>query len=184
MSAQVILLVEDDPSGRELAEFNLREAGQAVDAVRNGDEALSRFDPARHRLVVTDLRMPGASGMQVLSHVRSRAPNVPVIVVTAYGDVALAVEAMKAGATDFLGKPFSREQLLAAVADALAGVADPLRSWPPLPDEGLSLLELERRVIERALVRHRGNVSRTAAYLGVPRHVLVYRMEKYGIRRT
>ena len=55
--------------------------------------------------------------------------------------------------------------------------------WPPLPPEGLSLVELERRVIERVLVLKQWNISQSARYLGVPRHILTYRMEKHGIRR-
>lgn len=55
--------------------------------------------------------------------------------------------------------------------------------WPPLPPEGLSLVDLEKRVIERALRHKGGNISQAAAYLRIPRHILVYRIEKFGIRR-
>jgi two-component system NtrC family response regulator len=114
-----ILLVEDDSSACELGAYNLRKAGYEVDAVADGEAALARFEPQRHALVITDLRMPGISGMELLDQLKQRAPQVPVIVVTAYGNVEVAVEAMKQGAEDFVGKPFNREHLLLAVGRAL-----------------------------------------------------------------
>lgn len=63
------------------------------------------------------------------------------------------------------------------------GGEDAAGEWPPLPAEGLSLIDLEKRVIERALRTKGGNITQAAAYLRIPRHVLVYRLEKYGIRR-
>ncbi len=116
-----ILLIEDDPSGRELGLFNLRKAGYRVEAAEDGALGLQRFDPARHDLVVTDVKMPGVSGMEVLERIRKRSPDTPVIVITAYGDVELAVTAMQAGAADFIGKPFNRDHLLLAVDKALEG---------------------------------------------------------------
>lgn len=114
-----ILFVEDDPSGRELGEFNLSRAGYGVDTAANGQEGLDRFDAERHALVITDVRMPGVSGMEVLAEIKRRSPATPVIVITAYGNIELAVEAMKAGAFDFIGKPFNREHLLLTVQRAL-----------------------------------------------------------------
>ncbi len=118
-AAARILLVEDDSSARELGAFNLRKAGYTVDTAENGDAALSAFDPQHHELVITDLRMGAVSGMDVLREVTARAPGVPVIVVTAYSSVDVAVEAMRAGAHDFVGKPFNRDHLLLAVERAL-----------------------------------------------------------------
>ncbi len=118
-TAKSILFVEDDDAGRELGCFNLRKAGYEVDAASNGAEALERFSPERHSLVVTDLKMPRVSGMEVLDQVKQRSPETPVIVITAYGNVDLAVEAMKVGAYDFIGKPFNRDHLILAVGKAL-----------------------------------------------------------------
>ncbi len=110
MAQPRILLVEDDSAGRELATYNLQKAGYSVDAVDTAELGLERFDAAKHDLVITDLRLPGKSGMDVLAAV---APtDIPVIVITAYGDVDTAVAAMKAGAFDFVGKPFNRDHLL------------------------------------------------------------------------
>jgi len=119
MYADRILLVEDDSAGRELAAFNLEKAGYAVDSAANGEQGLERFDPARHGVVITDIRMPGISGLDLLARVKERSPATPVLVITAYGDVETAVEAMKLGAVDFIGKPFNREHLLLVVERAL-----------------------------------------------------------------
>ncbi|HEY8375211.1 MAG TPA: sigma-54 dependent transcriptional regulator, partial [Nannocystis sp.] len=119
MPAATLLFIEDDDSGRELGLYNLRKAGYTVDGARDGAEGLSLFDPARHAVVITDVRMPGLSGLDVLREIRARAPDTPVLVITAYGDVELAVAAMKAGAFDFIGKPFHREHLLLTVGKAV-----------------------------------------------------------------
>ncbi len=114
-----ILLAEDDSAGRELGQYNLGQAGYRVDLAADGAEALERFSAERHQLVVTDMRMPGASGMEILAHVVGEAPDIPVVVITAHGSVAMAVEAMRAGAHDFIEKPFSRDMLLLTVERAL-----------------------------------------------------------------
>lgn len=119
MSGATLLFIEDDDSGRELGLYNLRKAGYTVDGARDGAEGLRRFDAERHAVVITDVKMPGVGGLEVLREIRSRAPETPVLVITAYGDVELAVAAMKAGAFDFIGKPFHREHLLMTVAKAL-----------------------------------------------------------------
>jgi DNA-binding NtrC family response regulator len=118
-SKLAILFVEDDPAGRELGAYNLRKAGYEVDAVATGEEATATFEPARHAAVVTDLRLPGMSGLEVLRAVKARASEVPVLVITAYGEVEVAVEAMRAGAYDFIGKPFHKDHLLLTVERAL-----------------------------------------------------------------
>ena len=114
-----ILLIEDDASGRELARQNLLDGGYQVVAAGSAREGLERFDADAIDLVVTDVRLPGASGLEVLASIRKLSESTPVIVMTAYTSVELAVEAMKAGAFDFLGKPFSRDQLLLTVGRAL-----------------------------------------------------------------
>ncbi|HEX9190654.1 MAG TPA: sigma-54 dependent transcriptional regulator [Candidatus Deferrimicrobiaceae bacterium] len=114
-----ILFIDDDPAGREVALFNLRKAGYEVAAASDGTEGLSAFAASPFDLVITDLKMPGVSGMEVLRKVRGLTPDVPVLVITAFGNVETAVAAMKEGAYDFIGKPFHRDQLLLAVSKAL-----------------------------------------------------------------
>ncbi len=113
-----ILFIDDDLAGREVALFNLRKAGYEVSAASDGREGLAVFSPDKFDLVVTDVKMPGISGIEVLRKVRAQAPDVPVLVITAFGSVETAVEAMKEGAYDFIGKPFHRDQLLLSVGKA------------------------------------------------------------------
>jgi len=119
LSKACILFVEDDASGREMGAFNLRAAGHEVDEAESGEQAVERFSAERHELVITDLRMPGLGGMEVLEHVKELAPEVPVVVITAYGSVDTAVAAMQSGADDFIEKPFQRDRLLLTVERAL-----------------------------------------------------------------
>jgi len=114
-----VLFVDDDPSGRELGRYNLSEAGYEVDLAEDGQQAMELFGDGEHALVITDMRMPGLSGMELLEQIKERVPDVPVVVITAHGNVEIAVQAMKAGAYDFIEKPFSRDVLLLVVRRAL-----------------------------------------------------------------
>ena len=114
-----VLFIDDDRAGREVALFNLRKAGYKVEAASDGTEGLALYSQGKFDLVITDLKMPGISGMEVLRRIRKASRDVPVLVITAFGNVETAVEAMKEGAYDFIGKPFHREQLLLAVGKAL-----------------------------------------------------------------
>jgi len=114
-----ILFIDDDPAGREVALFNLRKAGYKVTPAEDGTQGLSAFAASPFDLVITDLKMPGIPGMEVLRKIRAGSPDVPVLVITAFGNVETAVAAMKEGAYDFIGKPFHRDQLLLAVGKAL-----------------------------------------------------------------
>jgi two-component system NtrC family response regulator len=100
-----ILFVEDDDSLREVLTFNLEEAGHRVDAVDRGERALEVYDPARHEVVITDIKMPGLDGMEVLRRLRERDPDANVLVMTAYGNIDRAVEAMRLGAFHYVEKP-------------------------------------------------------------------------------
>jgi DNA-binding NtrC family response regulator len=115
-----ILIIEDDPTMREVLAFQVGEvAAGDVDTAASGEAGLKAFDPSRHGVVVTDLKMPGMDGMAVMKRVLERAPETLVVVVTAFGDVPVAVEAMKAGAFDFVPKPFDRDHLRSVLRKAL-----------------------------------------------------------------
>jgi DNA-binding NtrC family response regulator len=119
MTSGRILFIDDDRAGREVALFNLRKAGYSVEAASDGAEGLAAFSPEKFDLVITDLKMPGIWGIEVRRRIRKASTDIPVLVITAFGNVETAVEAMKEGAHDFIGKPFHREQLLLAVEKAL-----------------------------------------------------------------
>jgi two-component system NtrC family response regulator len=116
---RTILLIEDDESLRKVMEYNLREEGYRVVTAADGRSGLERFQAQAVDLVLTDIRMPEMDGMEVLTRLKTMQSDLPVIVLTAHGTIDSAVEAIKVGAFDYLTKPFSREQLRAAVRKAL-----------------------------------------------------------------
>ena len=119
MKKPSILLIDDDASLRRVMEFSLVEAGYAVTAVAGGEECLSLFGKGGYDAVITDITMPGMNGMEVLRQVHERGPDIPVIVITAYGTIESAVDAMKAGAYDYVTKPFNRDELRMTLEKAL-----------------------------------------------------------------
>jgi len=114
-----ILIIDDEAILRDAAAEALRRAGHAVDAFDAGRPALDAFAQTGHDLVLSDLRMPGMDGVAVLEEAKKIAPDVPFIMVTAFGTVETAVGAMKKGAYDFIIKPYRLEELEALVARAL-----------------------------------------------------------------
>ena len=113
-----ILIVEDDPDVRSMLTRTLGCGGYAVDSAADGSEALDKFRDNRFNLVITDVRLPQMNGLQLLGEIKQAEPHVPVIVITGYGSVQNAVEAMQGGASDYLLKPFSNEALQAAISRA------------------------------------------------------------------
>ncbi len=114
-----VLLVEDDPNVRLGCEQAMLLAGIPVTAVASAEEALRLLTPDYPGIVVTDMRLPGMDGMGLLRWVVERDAQLPVIIITGHGDVTLAVEAMRAGAYDFMQKPFSTDDLVEVVRRAL-----------------------------------------------------------------
>ena len=114
-----VLLADDDSNLRRVLEFQLNEAGYLVSAARDGDEALEIFSNGDFDCVITDLRMPRLSGLELLEKIRSKNIEVPIIVITAFGEVETAVIAMKAGAFDYINKPFNRDEILLTLERAL-----------------------------------------------------------------
>jgi len=117
-----VLVVDDDPGVRYTLREILVSEGLAVDEAADGAEALAKLEAQPAALVVTDLRMPGMDGMELLRRLVARAPAPRVVVITAHGSERQAVEAMKAGAHDYFRKPFENEELLAVVRRALEAV--------------------------------------------------------------
>jgi len=112
-----VLVVEDEVKLLRVIELQLQSAGYEVDKAGSAEEAVRLVD--RASLVLTDLKLPGMDGLEFLSLVRRQNAQVPVVVMTAFGTVENAVEGMKAGATDFLPKPFSLDHLLTVIGKAL-----------------------------------------------------------------
>ncbi|HFE53905.1 MAG TPA: response regulator, partial [Bacteroidetes bacterium] len=106
----VVLIVDDEEPTRRILKLNLQDRYQVLLA-RNGEEALQQLSQTPVDVLVTDMRMPGLSGLDLLKQVHERWPDLPVIVVTAYGTIENAVEAMRQGAYDYLQKPIKIAEL-------------------------------------------------------------------------
>ena len=121
-----ILVIDDDTSLRRVLEYNLQEEGYEVAAAASGEEGLSLFKQFQGDLVITDMKMSGMDGLKVLHSIKESSPDTLVIIITAFGTVDVAVEAMKAGAYDYITKPFNREALKLTVKKALqfSGLAE------------------------------------------------------------
>ena len=119
MTAPAILIADDDASFRRVLEYQLKEAGFSVVSAEDGKKALEAFSQNRIHAVLTDLDMPELSGSGLLEAIKRQAPDTPVIVITAYGTIDSAVDAMKAGAYHYLTKPINRDVLLHTLGQAL-----------------------------------------------------------------
>ncbi len=114
-----ILLIDDDASLRRVTQYHLEKAGFAVRTAGAGQEGLDLFHRHGADLVITDVKLGDMSGLEVLRTIKAESPDTPVIVITAFGSIEMAVEAMKEGAFNFITKPFDRETLRHSCAKAL-----------------------------------------------------------------
>ncbi len=115
-----ILIVEDEAKMRRILEIMLSEDGYRIDTAEDGLKALSLCEKNSYSLIVTDLKMAPMDGLTLMKKLRKVSPDIPVIVVTAFGSVETAVEAMKEGAFDYITKPFDREEIRILVSKALS----------------------------------------------------------------
>ena len=172
-----IYVIDDDDAVRQSLEFLLKTAGIPVCGFDSGQAFLDVLPMVEHGCIITDVRMPEITGIDLLKKVKQVRPELPVIVITGHGDISLAVEAMKIGAVDFLEKPFDDDHLLAAVKSALDREADLARRKAEvgeIPDKLAALSNRERQVLEGLVA---GNANKTIAFdLGIsPRTVEIYR---------
>ena len=175
--ALVVHVIDDDEAMRQSLAFLFRTARIHAETYESASAFLSALPQLKVGCVVTDVRMPGLSGLDLLRRLRELNIGVPVIVITGHGDVPLAVEAMKGGAADFLEKPFDDEALLGAVRSALSRNATDheRQAQKSAIKERLASLSNRERDVLQGLVA--GNPNKTIAYdLGIsPRTVEIYR---------
>ena len=172
---RTVHIVDDDEAVRQSLAFLLGSAGLTVRLYNSATAFLASLSGVKGGCLITDLRMPGMTGLELLHALRAKACDLPAIVITGHGDVPLAVEAMKAGAIDFIEKPFDEEEILNAVHVALerGGEGDG-GDGSAIAARLASLSERERQVLEGLIA---GQPNKTIAYdLGIsPRTVEVYR---------
>jgi two-component system, LuxR family, response regulator FixJ len=181
-SEAVVHVVDDDLAVRQSLSFLLASDGLPVRLHESASAFLDSVKSAPAGCIVTDVRMPGVDGIELIRRLKARGFALPVIVMTGHADVPLAVEAMKEGAVDFIEKPFDDDLLLAAVRSALARherTAHQGAQTAELEARLQSLSERERQVLEGLVA---GKANKVIAYdLGIsPRTVEIYRANVMG----
>jgi two-component system response regulator FixJ len=183
----MIHVIDDDAAMRDSLAFLLDVNGYAARAFETADAFLKDSALTTLCCVISDIRMPGMNGIELVRKLRSDGKGCPVILITGHGDVALAVEAMKAGASDFIEKPFDDATLLGAISAALDARSDRAGEGSARQEAEARLAELSPRELDvlRGLVA--GKINKVIAYdLSIsPRTVEVYRanlMAKTGAR--
>jgi two-component system response regulator FixJ len=173
----VIYVIDDDEAVRQSLEFLLKTADMKVRGFDSAKSFLEVLPEIRAGCIVTDVRMPDITGIDLLRKLKELGVEMPVIVITGHGDIALAVEAMKIGAVDFLEKPFDDDALLDAVRGSLsrnAGTAQRNAELTEIQNRLTGLSNRERQVLEGLVA---GKANKVIAFdLGIsPRTVEIYR---------
>jgi DNA-binding NtrC family response regulator len=119
MQPHNILIVDDEKNILRTVSATLKSGGFSVETAQSSEEAMEKFDGGGHHLVITDLKLPGKTGVELLGYIKAKDPDVPVIVITAFGSIENAVEAMKKGAFNYLTKPVNGDELLTVAKEAL-----------------------------------------------------------------
>jgi two-component system response regulator FixJ len=173
----VVHIVDDDDAVRQSLAFLLGTAGIPVRLYESAGSFVAALPGVKGGCVITDVRMPGMTGLELLRELGAKQASLPTIVITGHGDISLAVEAMKAGAVDFIEKPFEEEAILRAVRMAEQRARKEGRQSEDsaaLAAKLASLSERERQVLQGLVAGHANKVI--AFNLGIsPRTVEVYR---------
>ena len=184
---RLVHLVDDDAAIRRSVGFMLKTSGHRVETYESGDELLRNSSKHSSGCILLDIRMPGMDGLEVQQALQEKGVILPVIIMTGHGDVSLAVKAMKAGAVDFIEKPFGKEALLASLDEAYRRLSHKSLTDDRARDAVVHLKALtgrERDVLDGLA---QGLPNKTIAYdLGIsPRTVEIHRanlMTKLGVR--
>ena len=184
---RLVHLVDDDEAIRRSAGFMLKTSGFRVHTYESGDELLKSAASLDPGCVLLDIRMPGMDGLEVQEALKERGVSLPVVIMTGHGDVTLAVQAMKAGAVDFIEKPFEKAVLLGAIDQAFHRLnrSSEARERANEAEVRLNCLTPREREVLDGLAE--GLPNKTIAYeLGIsPRTVEIHRanlMTKLGVK--
>ena len=183
MQDQIVCIVDDDDAVRDSLQILLETMGYSIRSFESGPEFLEACATFGAGCVLLDIRMPKISGMEVQEKLKSIQPDLPVIIITGHGDVTTAVQAMRAGAIDFIEKPFEEDALLASVENALSQ-AQRLQQKDEIKDaiqrNMTRLTPREREVFDQLIIGHANKVVARALECS-PRTVEIHRarvMEK------
>ena len=183
----LVHLVDDDGAVRRSVGFMLKTSGYLVRSYESGVELLKSPGELGQGCILLDIRMPGMDGLEVQEALKNKGVTLPIIIMTGHGDVTLAVKAMKAGAIDFIEKPFEKAALLGAIEEGVKRLRDVDAGRDLAKEANVRLQALtprERDVIDGLA---KGRPNKTIAYdLGIsPRTVEIHRsnlMTKLGVR--
>lgn len=184
---RLVHLVDDDEAIRRSVGFALKTSGFQVRSYESGVDLLKAGTSLDPGCILLDIRMPGMDGIEVQSALREKGVTLPVIIMTGHGDVSLAVQAMKAGAVDFIEKPFEKAVLLSAIEHAMERLERSTAKHDRADEAAVKLQALTPREREVLDGLAKGLPNKTIAYdLGIsPRTVEIHRanvMTKLGVR--
>ncbi len=174
--ARGFLVVDDDERFRSRLARALGERGFHVHTAADHASALALARATRFERAVVDLRMPGPNGLQLVQDLRALDAELEIVVLTGYGSIATAVEAVRLGARDYLTKPCHADRILSAFSEDSLALEEPHFQTP-------TLAQLEREHIERVVQDCHGNVSKAARVLGLHRRTLQYKLAKFPVNR-
>lgn len=183
----VVYVVDDDDKIRDALGFLLASVGQKAIMFPSGPAFLEQFDPTEPACIVCDIRMPGMSGLELQQELLARGFNKPIVFITGHGDIPMAVEAIKAGAYEFLTKPFRDQTLLDAINGAIARdreLCDEAQNVLAFAAKKKSLTRREAEVFDLVLAGNTNKAIAEALHLS-HRTIEVHRshmMEKMGVK--
>ena len=184
-----LLVVDDDIQLLSALAAALQLKGHTVVTASNGIEAVTKLENTAVNAVITDLRMPGMDGLELLHHVRKTGSAMPVIIISAFGSVRTVVEAIKSGASDFLLKPFSYDALDEVLTHLKIAPADMSNQTGRRTESselhaGQSLSEIERKLIKITLEQTNGNRTHAARLLGISLRTLRNKLREYRVEEA
>ncbi len=184
---RLVHLVDDDAAIRRSVSFALKTSGYRVQVYESGSEFLKAAPKLKTGCILLDIRMPGMDGLEVQEALKAKGVTLPVIIMTGHGDVSLAVRAMKAGALDFIEKPFPKAVLLAAIEQGIGSLEHSAAMREQAGEAAVKLQSLTPREREVLDGLARGLPNKSIAYdLGIsPRTVEIHRanvMSKLGAK--